>query len=265
MYTYNQYKKIFKKGSYSKYLLRQLKKCTVDAVKSSYLCLRFPFLYPRNRFSDKHYTNWKLRDKRYKIFKKQSEWANENKDEYIDKFGYESVFFEGDFVKSEYVMKLAPIKDRFFYWFYGFYERFLELFHFIPTYTELDSMDSGWRKRFGIQFCKELKTAIKQSPDKSYMKNFRIIQIKEKWGMFECYVNMYSPEVSRVINKYNYISQFVCVRCGKDAVKKTLGWICPYCEDCLPKDTNWVWIDKVYGWIDTKHEKENKEKLKDIY
>ena len=32
------------------------------AVKSSILCLRFPFLYPRNRWTDKHYNNWKLYD-----------------------------------------------------------------------------------------------------------------------------------------------------------------------------------------------------------
>ena len=29
-------------------------------IESSILCLRFPFLYPRNRFSGLHYTNWKI-------------------------------------------------------------------------------------------------------------------------------------------------------------------------------------------------------------
>ena len=29
-------------------------------IKNSILCIRFPFLYPRNRFSDLHYNNWKI-------------------------------------------------------------------------------------------------------------------------------------------------------------------------------------------------------------
>ena len=33
---------------------------TLDSV---YLCLRFPFLYPRNRFTDRYYNNWKIQEK----------------------------------------------------------------------------------------------------------------------------------------------------------------------------------------------------------
>ena len=29
-------------------------------IKSTILCIRFPFLYPRNRFTDLHYNNWKI-------------------------------------------------------------------------------------------------------------------------------------------------------------------------------------------------------------
>ena len=29
-------------------------------IPATILCIRFPFLYPRNYFSDKHYTNWTL-------------------------------------------------------------------------------------------------------------------------------------------------------------------------------------------------------------
>ena len=35
-----------------------------------YLCLRFPFLYPRNRFTGRHYNNWWIRDKIQEIRKK---------------------------------------------------------------------------------------------------------------------------------------------------------------------------------------------------
>ena len=29
-------------------------------IENCYLCIRFPFLYSRNRFSGLHYTNWKI-------------------------------------------------------------------------------------------------------------------------------------------------------------------------------------------------------------
>lgn len=32
-----------------------------DAIKASVLCIKFPFLYPRNVFSDKHYNYWPIR------------------------------------------------------------------------------------------------------------------------------------------------------------------------------------------------------------
>ncbi len=35
-------------------------------VNNAILCLRFPFLYPRNRFTDLHYTDWDLYDATHK-------------------------------------------------------------------------------------------------------------------------------------------------------------------------------------------------------
>lgn len=32
----------------------------IKPIHSTYLCLKYPFLYPRNRFTGLHYTNWKL-------------------------------------------------------------------------------------------------------------------------------------------------------------------------------------------------------------
>lgn len=244
-------------------LKNKLKKYTYDLVKSSYLCIRFPFLYTHNRFSDRHYTNWYLTNKRHDLYKEQFEWSKNHIQEYVDKFGKECLFLNGKCVKSDYIMKLADYKTKFLYWFYDKLEKFYGLFHFIPTYTELDAMPNGWRKRFGIQFCKELKQAIKETPTKDYMRNFRIMQIKEKWGTLQCYVNYSSESVSRVINKYEYISQFVCINCGKDAVKKTTGWICPYCEDCLPTNCNWIWIDPIYDYSNFEHAEYNKKLAKE--
>ena len=41
----------------------KLKKCQLSKiVKSTWLCIRFPFLYPRNRFTGLHYNNYKLQN-----------------------------------------------------------------------------------------------------------------------------------------------------------------------------------------------------------
>ena len=268
MWMKKEFKKIYPNDSYTNYIIKtikfKIKKYTWDVIKSSYLCIRFPFLYPRNRFSDKHYNNYKLSEKYTDIFKKWNNWSKEHVNDYIDKFGKDSVILDNTIVKSDYIMKLASKKDRFLYWFYKNLETFYGVFHCIPTYTELDAMDNGWRKRFGIQFCKELKDSINKNPNKNYKKNFRILQIKEKWGEFQCYVSSYSPEVERVINKYGYLSQYVCVHCGEDAVKKTMGWICPYCEKCLPKEQYWLWIDPIYGWSKPEHKKYNEKVLEKI-
>lgn len=249
-----------------------------DVVRSCYLCLRFPFLYPRNVYGNKHYSNYKLDEKRKEIYRKWSEWVKDHQELYFDVFGedclidfepVDNIFTPEDFtnsiVKCEYVMKHyhIPLKDRFLYWLYGFLNDFLAIFHFIPTWSEFDAIPYGWRKRFGIQFCKELKEAILKSGGKKLMKEFRIHQIKEKWGKFTFYVNTYPKEVDRVIKKYEYISQFVCIDCGEDAVKKTVGWICPYCEHCLPKNKDWIWIDPVYGWSNAKRSEENKNKMEE--
>ena len=37
-----------------------IKRKIVKPIKSTFLCLRYPFLYPRNRFTGKHYNNWKI-------------------------------------------------------------------------------------------------------------------------------------------------------------------------------------------------------------
>ena len=260
MYTRKRYKKIYRNGKYGNYLIQyfksELKKYTIDLIKSTYLCIRFPFLYPRNRFSDKHYTNWKLSTKKQKIFNKWLTYSETHIDEYKSKF-LDCTFLNDTCVKANFILKLATFNDRFLYKFYDILENVIGYFHCLPTYTELDGMSDGWRKRFGIQFCKELKEAIKKCPNKNYMKEFRIMDIKEKWGKLVIYTSGTTNEVNRVIQKYEYISQFVCITCGEDAIKKSLGWISPYCEKHLPNNQKWIWINPVYGWSNFEHEKYN--------
>lgn len=34
----------------------------LKTLNSCYLCIKYPFLYPRNRFNDKHYNWWRFTD-----------------------------------------------------------------------------------------------------------------------------------------------------------------------------------------------------------
>lgn len=258
MISYKTYKRWYKNSNIFKYIWYIIKYIYVyitHTIYSCYMCLRFPFLYPRNRFSGKHYTNWKILDKRKEIYCKWSAWANEHKEEYIKKFGIFSVFGNSDlsFVKSEYVMELATKKDKFLYWWYGFYHQILEIIHFIPSHNELDALKgeaNGWYKRFGIRFCKDLREAlIKDFGFWKMIKIFRIEQIKEKMGNFECYVNYYTPRVTSVIKLYGNISKYYCIDCGDYATKRTIGWIESYCDKCYDKNH----IGEMFKYINPKN------------
>ena len=271
-----------------------------NIIKSTILCIRFPFLYPRNRWDGEHHTNLllnlssKLRKKaqqeihivvkldktgeRYydKIdffdYKVRLDKTNEkltikNKLDSVEidlpgiiwksntfeilgvKLDFAWVF--GDPVVVVYVTPMDP-EDKTNYGFGGRYKslivsrwynfwykvvdwidtKILDKIFFLPSYTELDAMDSGWRKAFGIQMCKEIKTELKKH---KFLYKYRIVQIKEKFGGLRWY-DAGIPKDSKIwdiVDKYTQISYKTCVVCGKPATKISKGWICPYCDDCI--------------------------------
>ena len=271
-----------------------------DVISASILCLRFPFLYPRNRWDDEHHTNLLL-NLSYKLRKKAQQEIqivvklDKTGERYYDKvdfFDYKvrldkanekltiknkldsleidlpgiiwkSNTFEilgvkldfawvsGNPVVIIYVTPMDP-EDKTNYGFGGRYkslviskwynfwykvvnwidEKVLDKIFFLPSYTELDAMDAGWRKAFGIQMCKEIKKELKKH---KFLYKYRIVQIKEKWGYLHWY-DRGIPKDSKIydiIRKYEQISAKTCVVCGKPATKMSTGWISPYCDDCI--------------------------------
>ena len=85
------------------------------------------------------------------------------------------------------------------------------------SYTELDSMPIGWRKAFGIDICNEIKRALEK--DIRLLSEYRITQIKEKYGTLRWYSNFTTKELSEVIDKYERLSSHTCIVCGKEATK----------------------------------------------
>lgn len=99
-------------------------------------------------------------------------------------------------------------------------------------YTYLDDMPIGWRRAFGIQMCEEIRQALVK---KNRLYTYRIEQVKEKFGGLRWYDYDGTPEIDRIIDKYEDISYHTCVCCGRPATKMSCGWICPYCDKCAEK------------------------------
>ena len=99
--------------------------------------------------------------------------------------------------------------------------------------TWLDYMPKGWKKAFGIQFCKELSEAIKKY-DPSALETYQVLEVKEKYGELRWYDTCAGKEKEDVITKYEHISRHTCIFCGKINVPIfDDGWVCPYCIDCF--------------------------------
>lgn len=99
-------------------------------------------------------------------------------------------------------------------------------------YTWLDDMPDGWRRAFGIQMCEEIREVLVK---KNRLYTYRIAQVKEKFGGLRWYDYGGTPEIDRIIYKYEDISYRTCICCGRPATKMSRGWICPYCDECAEK------------------------------
>ena len=275
-------------------------------IYSTLLCIKYPFLYPRNRWTDKHYNCWKIIEyhrenygKAYHLISLQitdKEVNSEEQTEYykfldtkketylrtdysgdelviylgknkgtiekiIKKIKLGSKIYDSSWVsgKNVLVLKVNSVEELKEDYNGGFnclrltinqilafkikildwIEKYpLQIIHFPTYYTELDSMDKGWREAFGMNFCKDLRKALIRTGGYKLLFGFRILQIKEKYGRLEVYCIGYNDEINKVISKYSKLSEKICIRCGKPATWISKGWISPYCDNCVPDKIN---------------------------
>ena len=275
-------------------------------IYSTLLCIKYPFLYPRNRWTDKHYNCWKIIEyhrenygKAYHLISLQitdKEVNSEEQTEYykfldtkketylrtdysgdelviylgrnkgtiekiIKKIRLGSKIYDSSWVsgKNVLVLKVNSVEElkeiyngdfncirltinqilAFKIKILDWIEKYpLQIIHFPTYYTELDSMDKGWKDAFGMNFCKDLRKALIRTGGYKLLFRFRILQIKEKYGRLEVYCVGYNDEINKVISKYSKLSEKTCIRCGKPATWISKGWISPYCDDCVPDKIN---------------------------
>lgn len=98
-------------------------------------------------------------------------------------------------------------------------------------HTELDCMPEGWNKAFGEMMCEEIKEIL---VEKNMLHEYKISQIKEKYGQLRWYDFGCVEEIHDIIHKYEYLSERTCVCCGKfDVSLFDDGWLSPYCDKCF--------------------------------
>ena len=107
--------------------------------------------------------------------------------------------------------------------------------------TMLDCMPVGWRNTLGIPLCEELREELIRI-DPSLLNKYRVSQVKEKYGTLRWYASSYSEQMEDILTKYEDISQYTCVVCGRINVPIfDDGWISPFCIECYKSHRERIW------------------------
>ena len=127
------------------------------------------------------------------------------------------------------------------------------------SYTELDYLEPGWKKAFGILICEDIRNELIKH---NYLYKYRIMEIKEKYGSLRWYDNGAPGNVHDIIMKYEYISEHICQVCGKiNAPMLTgAGWYEVICEKCYENRRKKIVWHKPYDECE-KNSSELKEML----
>lgn len=97
--------------------------------------------------------------------------------------------------------------------------------------TWYDEIPSGWRKRFGKQLIRDIDKYLKVNK----ITDYHIDQVKEKFGELRWYDNSDKNFYEQVFKKYETLSRYTCINCGRPAEYLSTGWITPYCGKCVKK------------------------------
>ena len=147
-------------------------------------------------------------------------------------------------------MKMIKIKAKILYWSTWIYNYFVclrypflkvapsDVYDWVRGYDDiwLDYIPKGWRKAFGWKLCKDLKKYLKDHN----ITDYKVIQVKEKFGGLRWYhESKFAREIKEnVIDKYESLSYYCCVNCGKREDWWSSGYFLPYCDDCKNKITD---------------------------
>jgi len=71
-----------------------------------------------------------------------------------------------------------------------------------------------------------------------FRKDFKILQIKEKWGGLRIYVSTSDDKIDDIISYYEAKAEMTCEMCGEDGKLRTNGWFKTLCDKCYKEWIN---------------------------
>jgi hypothetical protein len=107
---------------------------------------------------------------------------------------------------------------------------------------EVDLLYDGWCNSFVPAMMDEMFAVLG-----SYVEDFEVYQIKEKYGALTIYkgwqdreydeeefkdLDNITAELDVIIEKYRRVSERTCVQCGGKATFFSSHWVIPWCDDC---------------------------------
>jgi hypothetical protein len=91
----------------------------------------------------------------------------------------------------------------------------------------------GW-----LEILEDLFEKIDIEITKNPVKDFRVFQVKEKFGGLRVYTNFIVDEVERLIKEAEKEAAKTCENCGKSGKNRDIyGWLSTLCEDCFEERT----------------------------
>ena len=100
------------------------------------------------------------------------------------------------------------------------------------SYNEMINMPHGWAVAFGYEMLCELRQELLSA---NFLDDYRISDIKEKYGTLRWYDFGNTEKGHQIINKYCTISAHVCIMCGQPATHMTRDWVSYFCAKCGKK------------------------------
>ena len=97
------------------------------------------------------------------------------------------------------------------------------------SYNEMYAMPHGWAVAFGYEMLCELREELLTH---GFLYDYRITDIKEKYGTLRWYDAGITEKGFEIVRKYCSMSAHVCQECGKSATHMTRGWISYFCKKC---------------------------------
>ena len=102
------------------------------------------------------------------------------------------------------------------------------------SYSVFDYVPDGWRKKFILDFCKELNIILDKltyTEENPYIPT----RINSIFGHFTVHSTWTNPEIDELVKKYENIGLHTCVDCGSTAIVRGELTGTPYCKDCMQK------------------------------